>query len=108
MWRNRSRYPVRRRGVRRVGWVLLALTVCLLAAVIAVRQYYYQNLRAVGNGQQSRYVTVASGTSAAKIGDQLKADGLIRSSRVFGWYIDDIRDGCFPIYTVEAGLRGQL
>lgn len=86
----RSRYhakPRRGRGLRRLALVVLVLLVLAGGATIVVRHVYYQNLQPVSNSQTVKLFTIASGESSTDVANQLKDDGLIRSSQVFDWYI---------------------
>lgn len=69
--------------------VVIGLTVVLvLAGVIGyIRYQYSQNIKPASNSQRSQLVTVELGSTAKQIGQQLKADGLIREAWAFEWYV---------------------
>lgn len=76
-----------RRIPRRVWVVLAILIVLIIGGTLAVQHIYYSNLDPVSNSSQLQYVTISSGSGVNEIAVQLKADGLIRSSQVFEWYV---------------------
>ena len=77
----------RHRRMRRVYVVLAVLVVVLAAAAVAVRHAYYDNLRPVSGSNHVSLFTVKSGESAPEVAAALHADGLIRSSDAFEWYV---------------------
>jgi UPF0755 protein len=81
MRRTQERVP------RRLIILAAVLFVLVLGAIIVVRQMYFQNLRPVSSQSVRQYVTVVPGSSVNEIGQQLEKLGLIRSSKVFEWYV---------------------
>jgi len=78
---NRSRIP------RRLIIVGVALLVLLVGAVVVVRHMYNQNLKPVSNSQQTKIVTIATGSSVKQIARQLEQQQLIRHAWAFEWYV---------------------
>lgn len=76
--------------------IILAVIICVaLAATIAVRHVYFEQLEAVSPGStSSKLITVEKGASAEQIAKQLEDAGLIRSAWAFKLYISskDVRD----------------
>lgn len=91
-------YSLRSKGLRRLPrriiWVVAALLVLLLAATVAIRSAYYQRLQPVSDSQRVIIFDIKPGTASAEIADQLQEQGLIRSSKMFQWYIrtENVRD----------------
>ena len=85
-----SRYH-ERTGRRRMPKVITVIVVVLLVALVVtvglIRQNYYENLKPVSSSQQSKLVTVESGSTAAQIAAQLKEAGLIKQTWAFEWYV---------------------
>lgn len=73
-----------------VGTVFMVI----VGAGLALRQVYMQNLKPVNASQRTVSVVVERGASTRQITTQLKADGLIRSSWAFEWYVrsKEVRD----------------
>lgn len=72
---------------RRVWIILTVLVVLIIGGTVAVQRVYYDDLQPVSNSTKLQYVTIASGLGVDQIANQLRADGLIRSSQVFEWYV---------------------
>jgi UPF0755 protein len=83
----------RKRGIRRVIYVCLAILILLIVAAVFVRRYYYVNLRPVSHSNKSQTFTIKSGESVPQIASDLEDRGLIRSDPVFRWYVlnNDVR-----------------
>jgi UPF0755 protein len=80
--------PPKRRLVKKLVVVGIAMVVLLIGATAAVRYTYFQNLKAVSaNGQQAQRVTVEKGATVDQIAKQLKDAGLIRSTWAFRLYV---------------------
>ena len=76
-----------RRIPRRLWLVGVIVLLLIVGAAIAVRHVYYQNLKGVSTSQQSKIVTIASGSSVKLIGRQLADQGVIRKAWAFEWYV---------------------
>ncbi len=85
---NYNSYRPHRRGMRRVGVVLVLLVVLFVVAATLVRHEYYDNLNPVSTDSNTVVVTIADGTSTPDIASLLKKDGLIRSIAAFEWYVN--------------------
>ncbi len=83
-----SNQPTKRKWPRRLLILGVVIVVGLVAATIAVRRAYFNDLRPVSStSQQSRLVVVEKGSSVDGIGKQLKQAGLIRSAWAFKLYV---------------------
>lgn len=84
----------RRKSLRRLLWVAVALLVLLLVATVIVRTVYFQQLRPVNGSQDVTIFEIKPGTPSAVIADRLEDRNLIRSSAIFQWYTrtEDVRD----------------
>jgi len=84
----------RRRFPRRILWVFFILLALLVAAAVAIRQYYFAQLRPVSTSQEVILLPIETGTASVQIADQLEQKGLIRNSTIFQWYIrtENVRD----------------
>lgn len=89
--------PVESRG-RRLPKQFLIMIVILIAlafvGMVAVRQYYYANLKPVSSTGNTQSVTIPKGSTANDIANLLKEKDLIRSKQVFMWYVKakEVRD----------------
>lgn len=72
---------------RRLIIVGIALIVLLVGAVVVVRHMYNQNLKPVSSSQQTKIVTIATGSSVKQIAKQLADQKLIHNAWVFEWYV---------------------
>lgn len=70
-------------------WLIFVvfITVSTAAAVLVVRQKYYQNLQAYSASQRAIIVSIPSGATVKEIGKKLQDQGLIKASWAFEWYI---------------------
>lgn len=66
---------------------LILLVVALVSSVVVIRQTYYNNLKPVSASQRAVTVSIPLGSSAKEIGKKLEAEGLIRASWAFEWYV---------------------
>lgn len=88
---------------RRLWLIALVVVLIVLGGTTTTWFYYNRNLRPVSTDTTSQYVTIASGTSANQIAQQLKAAGLIRSSQAFEWYVashndrDELQAGTYKL-----------
>lgn len=75
-------------------FLIIVLIVGSTAGVITVREYYNQNLEPVSASQNTVLVTIAPGSTAPQIAEQLHNQGLIKSSWAFERYIaiKNVRD----------------
>ena len=69
----------------------IALLIIILGWV-GVRQWYNYNLQPVTSTYSEQISVIVPGSSTVVIGDQLAGEGLIRSSRVFGWYVNRLEE----------------
>lgn len=72
---------------RRLIIVGILLLVLMVGAVVAVRHMYNQNLKPVSTNQQTKIVTIVSGSSTKQIAKQLADQKLIHNAWVFEWYV---------------------
>lgn len=84
----------RHRMPRRILIVAVLLLVLLVGASVAVRTFYFRQLEPVSQSQNVVVVDIERGTSSVAIAEDLQQKGLIRSSRMFQWYIrtENVRD----------------
>lgn len=89
-----SIWPHRRRWPKIVAGLLTVLAIMAVAAVVLVRQQYYENLKPVSANQKSVLVTIPMGLSVKEIAQKLEKEGLIRSDWAFEWYVksQDVRE----------------
>lgn len=79
--------------LRRRRWLIaaivvgVALFIGITGTVIAVREFYQRNLRAVSDSQTAVTVTIPAGSTVDDIATILKDNGLIRNERVFSQYV---------------------
>lgn len=83
---NRHRIP------RRLWQLALVLVAIILIGTLATWRYYDMNLKPVSNVASTQNVVIASGSSLEKIATQLADAKLIRSVRVFEWYVSSHND----------------
>lgn len=76
-----------RRVPRRLFIVAAVILVLLIGAVVVVRHTYNQNLKAVSNSQETKIITIASGSSVKQIARQLADQKLIHNAWAFEWYV---------------------
>lgn len=79
--KNRLRIP------RLISGILIVLVGVLVAAVIFIRQQYYEALKPVSESQTTQLFKIELGATVSEIGIDLKEAGLIRESWAFEWYI---------------------
>lgn len=87
--------PPKRPVVKRLVIIAAVLVVVLVGATIAVRHVYFQNLRPVSvTAGQAKRITIETGATVDEIAQQLKDNGLIRSTWAFRLYVSskDVRD----------------
>lgn len=101
-------------NMRRNKWpiiIILALVIIVGVAVVAVvgtRQWYYRNLQAPAASQKSRTFTINRGASLSEIADNLKKQGLIKSSWAFKRYVvaqnasDKIKAGTYELSSSQS------
>ena len=82
---------------RRIIWIITAVLLAVILLALGARLYYTAQLEPVSDSEETIQFVVASGESADQIGDSLQAQGLIRSSQVFRWYVS--------IHDVRAALQ---
>jgi UPF0755 protein len=73
-------------------WISLAITgvivaIVVIGGIVAVREFYQRNLKAVSTSQTAVTVTIPSGSTVDDIAAILKENGLIRDKRVFSQYV---------------------
>src|SRR6266568_4453779 len=87
-------YTPNKHRLRRAVLLLVVFIVLIVAGIFAVQRWYYINLGPVSSVQKKQYFIVSTGSSASGIAAQLFKAGLIRSDKVFTWYISlhDDRD----------------
>ena len=83
----------KKRNLPRRIWRLAAVVIAvILLGTVATWHYYDTNLRPVSTASATQHVTIASGSSVEEIANQLADAKLIRSARVFQWYISSHND----------------
>lgn len=85
-WQHHSRKN-RTGSLRTVLIVVMIVIGLLLAAVGAATWYYQRNLQPVSSNPTSVEVTISDGLTLSQIAEQLKAEGLIRDTRAFEYYV---------------------
>lgn len=86
----RRRYNLRQRrskGSLKFGIVFGLAIVLLLAAGFGIRQFYQTNLAPVSDSDASIEVVIEPGATSKQVASQLAEQELIRSARVFEWYV---------------------
>ncbi len=87
--------PPKRKLVKRLVIVAVALVVLLLGATVIVRHMYYEALKPVSTtDQKAKLITIRQGATVDEIGALLKREGLIRSTWAFRLYVSskEVRD----------------
>src|ERR1700677_2090054 len=79
-----SRGHIRR---RRFFMAIIVIVVALIAITAVIRHIYNENLGPVSQSEQSVLVNIKPGSSLLQIADQLKSEGVIKSSWAFQWYV---------------------
>lgn len=72
---------------RQIAVVLISVGLVFLIGMVGVRVFYNANLKAVSSSTESQVFVVEKGATVDEVATRLKDKGLIRSSRVFTFYI---------------------
>jgi UPF0755 protein len=72
---------------RRFLIAVIVIVVAIIAITGIIRHIYNENLGPVSKSEQSVQVNIKPGSSLLQIADQLKTDGVIKSSWAFQWYV---------------------
>jgi UPF0755 protein len=65
----------------------IALVILIIMACLSIFAWYKYQLRPVSSQEIAKQFTIMPGTGAVAIGDKLEADGLVRSSTAFQFYL---------------------
>ncbi len=86
--------PNRKNFVRGLSIFLVVALLIFAGSAIYLRNQYQNNLKPVSTSLKTQYFTVEQGESAQQIAQNLKAEGLIKNTGAFEWYLrsSDLRD----------------
>ncbi len=62
----------------------------MATAIICACTVYNYNISAVSSSEETKEVTIASGSSSSQIAEQLEQEGLIRSKTFFSYLFKNI------------------
>jgi UPF0755 protein len=77
-----------RRWPKRLLYTMLILLVLFVAGAGSAQYVYHKNLRPVSDVHTVKNIVVPVGSSVPQIAELLSKNGLIRSSEIFGWYVN--------------------
>ncbi len=86
--------PSRSRLSRQLIIAGMVTAILIVGGMVAVRQYYYANLKPASSNSRTQSVIIPKGATADDIATILKEKDLIRNKRVFMWYVKtkEVRD----------------
>ncbi len=79
------------RDKRKIAAIVAGVALVVVMTVfVLVRQWYQYNLQPVSSEYSEQITVIESGSSRGVIAVQLESEGLIRSARVFDWYVKNL------------------
>lgn len=89
---------------------MLCVLILVATAIICACTVYNYNISAVSSSEETKEVTIASGSSSSQIAEQLEQEGLIRSKTFFLIYlkifqVNDLKAG---VYTLSPSMNVEM
>ena len=93
--------------MKKLSTIMLCVLILVATAIICACTVYNYNISAVSSSEETKEVTIASGSSSSLIAEQLEQEGLIRSKTFFLIYlkifqVNDLKAG---VYTLSPSMN---
>ena len=93
--------------MKKLSTIMLCVLILVATAIICACTVYNYNISAVSSSEETKEVTIASGSSSSQIAEQLEQEGLIRSKTFFLIYlkifqVNDLKAG---VYTLSPSMN---
>ena len=93
--------------MKKLSTIMLCALILVATAIICACTVYNYNISAVSSSEETKEVTIASGSSSSQIAEQLEQEGLIRSKTFFLIYlkifqVNDLKAG---VYTLSPSMN---
>lgn len=85
--------------MKKLSTIMLCVLILVTTAIICACTVYNYNISAVSSSEETKEVTIASGSSSSQIAEQLEQEGLIRSKTFFLIYLK-----IFQVNDLKAGV----
>lgn len=93
--------------MKKLSTIMLCVLILVATAIICACTVYNYNISAVSSSEETKEVTIASGSSSSQIAEQLEQEGLIRSKTFFLIYLKifQVKDLKAGVYTLSPSMN---